>query len=87
MRCASGNPLVFVPFDAEGKCPVGSAVLLTQPEYDAISIAPVLNSIFKMPASEELGHAFAAGFTIPMTLTLVSWACASLVNFWREKRE
>jgi len=83
MLCASGSPLVFVPFDSTGKCPDGSAVLMTQAEYDAISIAPTLNSIFKLPPAEEMSGAFAAGFTIPMTLSLVAWACASLVNFWR----
>lgn len=84
MYCATGTPLQFVTFDASGKCPTGSAVLMSQAEYDAVTVASTLNEVFKLPAAEELRAAFAAGFIIPATLSLVAWSCASLVNFWRK---
>lgn len=83
MYCVTGSPLVFVAIDpATGKCPAGSAVLLSPAEYDAVSIAPTLNEVFKMPAASDLGKAWAAGFILPCTLSLIAWCVASLVKTW-----
>jgi hypothetical protein len=46
-------------------------------------LADVAQSIFSVPASDEVAAVFALGFITPVTLFLVAHFAGSLVNFWR----
>jgi hypothetical protein len=84
MYCASGSPLVIVA-DQSGICASGSVVLLSQTEYDAVSIAPTLNAVFRVPSASEAAGAWAAGFILPMSIALIAMVIAPLVNFFNER--
>lgn len=51
-------------------------VIATQSDYLAFSI-------FNIPAQGDLAAAWYAGFITPMALSMVAFAAAKLVNFWR----
>ena len=80
MLCGTGSPLIVVPQDAQGKCPLGSAVLMTQTEYEAVSIAPTLSEVFKMPEAADINGAWAAGFIPVMSFALVAWGVRAIVS-------
>ena len=40
------------------------------------------NQVFNIPNSTMLGQAWALGFILPMTIGLICFAVAKLVNFW-----
>lgn len=40
------------------------------------------NQVFNIPNSTMLGQAWAVGFILPMTIGLISFAVAKIVNFW-----
>ncbi|WP_211453028.1 hypothetical protein [Collimonas antrihumi] len=46
-------------------------------------LADVAQSIFVIPASDEIAAVFALGVAGPLTLFLVAHMAGSLVNFWR----
>lgn len=81
--CVAGAPLQFVPLDTDGKCPQGAALVLSQAEYEAVTLQPTLNEIFKIPPQEDLATAFAGGFFPPLTLALIAWGVGAVVRFFR----
>lgn len=46
-------------------------------------LADVAQSIFAVPAGDEVAAVFALGFITPVTLFLVAHCAGALVNFWR----
>ena len=40
------------------------------------------NQVFNIPTNTMLGQCWALGFILPMTIGLISFAVAKLVNFW-----
>lgn len=40
-------------------------------------------SVWAMPTTDEMMLVWMAGFTVPMTLFLISWAIGMVVNFFR----
>lgn len=40
------------------------------------------NQVFKIPDKSMLGQAWSVGFILPMTIALISYGVAKLVNFW-----
>lgn len=46
-------------------------------------LADVAQSIFAIPAIDEVAAVFGLGFITPVTLFLASYLIGSLVKFWR----
>ena len=46
-------------------------------------LADVAQSIFAIPASDDIAAVFALGFITPVTLYLVAYMVGVLVKFWR----
>lgn len=57
-------------------------LLLTKSEYAVTAIA---GEVFRVPQSDELSAAFGWGFITPMTIGLIAWSVALIVNFFKEK--
>lgn len=68
--------LILVPGNLPAsQCP---AFIVVEPaEYQQITTA---NGLYALPASQDFATAWGVGFVLPMTLYLVAWAVASIVN-------
>ncbi len=44
----------------------------------------LIQSLITIPNSADAQTAWMAGFVTPMAVGLVAWACAALVNFWKD---
>lgn len=60
------------------QCP--AFVLIEAADYQQIVMA---NNLFALPASQDFAAAWGVGFVLPVTLYLVTWAVASVVNFFK----
>lgn len=60
------------------QCP--AFVLIEAQDYQQIVMA---NNLFALPTTQDFATAWSVGFVLPVTLYLVTWAVASVVNFFK----
>lgn len=56
-------------------------------QLTAINNSIANNNVFAIPASGDFAAAWSAGFILPMTLSLVAWAVAAVVNTFKERQD
>lgn len=54
-------------------------IALEPAEYRQIVTA---NSLYALPASQDFATVWAAGFVLPLSIYMVAWGVAKLVNFF-----
>lgn len=71
--------LIVVPGNLPAsQCP---AFIVVEPaEYQQITAA---NGLYALPTTQDFATAWSVGFVLPMTLYLVAWAVASIVNHFK----
>lgn len=47
----------------------------------------LVQQLFTIPTGDDFATLWHAGFTTPMAIGLVAWACAVLVGMWKERND